>query len=752
MRDRRPLFDLLSAENFPQIEHETVLPARPGRRAELPPDMHLHLADALAAQGIKSLWTHQAECWAASRRGEDFMVTTGTASGKSLCFNLPVLDGLLRDPRARAIYLYPTKALAQDQLRRIRMLAGRQVETASYDGDTPALARQLARQKARVLLTNPDMVHVSLLPRHERWGDFFHNLRYVVIDEAHTYRGVFGSNVANVLRRLRRVASLYDAEPRFILASATIRNAREHAVNLTGVDVTHISGDGASVGARKIVFWEPPLVEDDLNVRRSPTTEAAELLAKLVKHEVRSICFTKSRRAAEVIYQLTADRLRETDKALAERLSPYRAGYTPEQRRTIEAKLFSGQLLAVVSTTALELGIDIGALDAAITVGYPGTMASLWQQWGRAGRGKGESLGIFIAGNDALEQFFVCHPDLLLNREVEAATVDFANPFIHDGHLAAAAYEGALSADDTRFFGAGLPEALERAENEGLVRKKGNNWYFTGPGFPAGQIGLRSAAGAQYSIIEGETGDIIGTEGAETAMAALHPGAVYLHMGDSYLVTELDLERRVALVRPFWDTYHTLPRRETDTRIISETLQTTRGPLTLHLGRIAVTSRVVAYQKRKTGSNEVLGTEELDLPAQEFVTESMWFTIPPELFPTEADLLRLPGAIHAVEHSLIALLPLFAMCDRWDIGGLSTPVHSQTEEPTIFIYDGHAGGVGISRQGFERFGEWVADAYRLVRDCSCDAGCPSCIQSPKCGNWNEPLDKEQALRLLGAMR
>ena len=746
------MFDLLSDERFPQIEHETVLPARPGRPAELPRGLHLQLVDALAAQGIKRLWTHQAECWNAGQRGEDFMVTTGTASGKSLCFNLPVLDGLLRDPHARAIYLYPTKALAQDQLRRIRFLAGRQVETATYDGDTPTEARQVARQKARVLLTNPDMIHVSLLPRHERWDDFFYNLRYVVIDEAHTYRGVFGSNVANVLRRLRRVASFYGAEPRFILASATIRNAREHAANLTGVDVTHISGDGAPVGARKIVFWEPPLLEDELNVRRSPTTEAADLLTELVRNEVRSICFTKSRRTAELIYQLTADRLREIDAGLAHRLSPYRAGYTPEQRRSIETKLFGGQLLAVVCTSALELGIDIGALDAAITVGYPGTMASLWQQWGRAGRGKGESLGIFIAGNDALEQFFVNHPEMLLERAVEAATVDFANPFIHLDHLAAAAYEGALTAEDARFFGPGLPAALERAEQAGLVRRKNDSWFFAGSGFPAAKIGLRSTAGEQYTIVDGETGDIVGTEGAETAFSALHPGAVYLHMGDAYLVTALDLDGRVALVRPFWDSYHTLPRRETDTRILTETLRTSHGPLSLRLGEIAVTSRVVAFQKRRTGGNEVLGTEELDLPAQEFVTEAMWFTLPAELFPSEAELVRLPGAIHAVEHALIALLPLFAMCDRWDIGGLSTPVHSQTEQPTIFVYDGHAGGVGISRQGFERFPEWVRDARNLIRDCACESGCPSCIQSPKCGNWNEPLDKEAALRLLGAMQ
>ncbi len=748
----RELFDLLSPDRFAQVEAQTVLPGRPGKSAPLPADLHLQLADALAAQGITRLWTHQSECWEAAQSDSHFMVTTGTASGKSLCFNLPVVDGLLRDPHARAIYLYPTKALAQDQLRRLRMLAGKQVEVATYDGDTPTAARQVARQKARVLLTNPDMLHVSLLPRHERWDDFFFNLRYVVIDEAHTYRGVFGSNVANVLRRLRRVASFYGAEPRFILASATIRNAREHARHLTGLEVSHISGDGAPVGARKIVFWQPPLVEGQSNLRRSSSNEASELLSVLIRSGIRSICFTKSRRSAETIYQQTVDRLKETDPQLAKRVSPYRAGYTPEQRRSIETMLFGGDLLAVVSTSALELGIDIGALDAAITVGYPGTMASLWQQWGRAGRGKGESLAIFVAGNDALEQFFINHPDELLQREVEAATVDFANPFIHGHHLAAAAYESPLMADDQRFFGPRMPVALQRGVQEGLLRHKGGAWYSCDTGFPAAKIGLRSTAGEQYTIVEEETGDIVGTEGAETAFSALHPGAVYLHMGDTYLVTRLDLENRLALVRPFWDTYHTIPRRETDTRIISESLQTTHGRLTLHLGEIAVSTQVVAFQKKRLGSDEALGTEELDLPRQEFVTEAMWFTIPPEMLSSDDALVRLPGAIHAVEHALIALLPLFAMCDRWDIGGLSTPVHSQTEQPTIFVYDGHAGGVGISRQGFERFSEWVRDARNLVRDCPCESGCPSCIQSPKCGNWNEPLDKEAALRsCLGAM-
>ena len=378
-------------------------------------------------------------------------------------------------------------------------------------------------------------------------------------------------------------------------------------------------------------------------------------------------------------------------------------------------------------------------------------MASLWQQWGRAGRGKGQSLGVFVAGNDALEQFFVNHPRELLEREVEAATIDFTNPFIHGRHLAAAAYEGPITTADRQFFGPLLGKNLDRAVADGLLRETRRAWFFTDKGFPASRIGLRSTLGEQYTIVEEDTGNIVGTEGGETAFSALHPGAVYLHMGDTYLVNSLDLRKRVALVRQFWDTYYTQPRRETDTRILSESLNIRVGPLSLHLGQISVSSRVIAFQKKRVGSDEVLGMEELELPTQEFVTEGLWFTIPPELLPAEQELSRLPGAIHAIEHALIALLPLFAMCDRWDIGGLSTPVHSQTEEPTIFVYDGVAGGVGISRQGFERFPEWIRDAHALVRDCPCEAGCPSCIQSPKCGNLNEPLDKDLALRLMLSM-
>ncbi len=747
----KALFDMFPGEAYEQVSADLVLPSRPGRTAPVPTgELHPHLEEALGAMGIRELWTHQRSCWDEARAGGNLIVTTGTASGKSLCFNLPVLDHLHREPAARALYLYPTKALAQDQFRRLRPLAGGRIELAVYDGDTPAEARRLARKRARLLLTNPDMISMAMLPHHERWGDFFFNLAYVVIDEAHTYRGVFGSHVANVLRRLRRTAAFYGAEPRFIMASATIGNAPEHAERLTGLPVTPIDDDGSPLGRRKILLWNPPLADERLNLRRSSTMEAAELLAELVRNGVRTICFTKSRKAAELVNQYAADKLSEHDRHLAERLSPYRAGYTPEQRRGIEKRLFEGDLLGVVSTNALELGIDVGALDAVITVGYPGTIASLWQQWGRAGRGKGESLAIMVAGNDALEQYFVRNPKELLSRPVEAATIDYANPFIHGRHLVAAAYESPLVAEDEEFFGSGLAEAAEREVRNGGLRSGFDNWLVSGDGYPAGEISLRSSSPDQFTIVDGETGDIIGSQEAETAFMFLHPGAVYLHMGDTYLVEHLDIEGRVAAVRRFFDSYYTHPRKEASTEILADSLAAPFGPLTMHLGTLAVSTRVVAFQRKRRGGDEVLGAEELDLPTQHFVTEGVWFTFPLEMVTDESRLPRLPGGLHAVEHALIALLPLLAMCDRWDIGGLSTPLHPQTELPTIFVYDGHPGGVGIARQGFDRVEQWFRDTIALIRDCGCTEGCPSCVQSPKCGNWNEPLDKELAIELLGA--
>ena len=753
------LHSSISPAEFPQVSETVLLPGREAKTAPLPEKLHPRLSEHLRTLGISRLWTHQRLCWEAAGNGSGFIVTTSTASGKSLAFNLPVLDTLLHEPMSRALYLYPTKALAQDQIRHLEPLAGDEVRPAIYDGDTPPEARRLARDRSRILLTNPDMLHVGILPHHELWGDFFLNLRWVVVDEAHTYRGVFGSHVANVLRRLRRVADFYGADPSFALTSATIQNPEEHAANLTGLALQPIMEDGAPSGRRKVILWQSPLMDERLNLRRSTTPEAALLLAHLVENGARVICFTKSRRQAELIYQAATAELEDRGSPSADRLSPYRAGYTPEQRRDIENRLFQGELCAVVTTNALELGIDVGVLDAAITVGYPGTIASLRQQWGRAGRGTDDSLGVFIAGNDALEQFFIRNPRALLERSVETATTDYTNPFIHKEHLAAAAYELPLVAEDRAFFGEGLEETAGALAAEGRLCAGEGTWFISGQEYPAAGISLRSSSPDQFTIVESDSGDIVGTQEAETAFMFLHPGAVYLHAGDSYLVEGLDLEGRIAPVRRFYDNYYTRPRKEVETEILSRKMVEDMGPFRLSLGTISVATTVVAFQKKQVGSDESLGIQELDLPTQYFHTEGLWFTLPLDLLPVDpedgftpdaTELARLPGAVHAVEHALIALLPLRAMCDRWDIGGMSTAYHHQTEMPTIFVYDAHPGGVGIARKGFSQFAEWLEDARKLVDRCPCSEGCPSCIQSPKCGNWNEPLDKELALDLLGA--
>src|SRR5660398_101764 len=697
------LHSSISPTEFPQVSETVLLPGREAKTAPLPEKLHPRLSEHLRTLGISRLWTHQRLCWEAARNGSGFIVTTGTASGKSLAFNLPVLDTLLHEPMSRALYLYPAKALAQDQIRHLEPLAGDEVRPAIYDGDTPPEARRLARDRSRILLTNPDMLHVGILPHHELWGDFFLNLRWVVVDEAHTYRGVFGSHVANVLRRLRRVADFYGADPSFALTSATIHNPEEHAANLTGLALQPIMEDGAPSGRRKVILWQSPLMDERLNLRRSTTPEAALLLAHLVENGARVICFTKSRRQAELIYQAATAELEDRGSPSADRLSPYRAGYTPEQRRDIENRLFQGELCAVVTTNALELGIDVGVLDAAITVGYPGTIASLRQQWGRAGRGTDDSLGVFI--------------------------------------------------------GEGLEETAGALAAEGRLCAGEGTWFISGQEYPAAGISLRSSSPDQFTIVESDSGDIVGTQEAETAFMFLHPGAVYLHAGDSYLVEGLDLEGRIAPVRRFYDNYYTRPRKEVETEILSRKMVENMGPFRLSLGTISVATTVVAFQKKQVGSDESLGIQELDLPTQYFHTEGLWFTLPLDLLPVDpedgftpdaTELARLPGAVHAVEHALIALLPLRAMCDRWDIGGMSTAYHHQTEMPTIFVYDAHPGGVGIARKGFSQFAEWLEDARKLVDRCPCSEGCPSCIQSPKCGNWYEPLDKELALDLLGA--
>jgi DEAD/DEAH box helicase domain-containing protein len=731
--------DLLTGE---ELAHLTTEPARAARTAPLPDALDPRVRDALGVAGITELFAHQAEAWEAAARGEHLIVTTGTASGKTLAFNLPVLDALAREPKLRALYLYPTKALAQDQIRALTELKPPRIKPAIYDGDTPADQRWQVRKWANLILTNPDMLHIGVLPHHDRWGDVLSNLRYVVVDEAHVYRGVFGSHVSNVLRRLRRLARIYEADPQFLLASATIANPGELAGRLLGLDMAVIDQDTAPKAERTIALWNPPLTDEELGLRASALGEAARLMAALVERGIRTLCFAKSRKAAELVHRFTAQRLGDST-----RLSPYRAGYTPAQRREIEQRLVRGDLLGVSATNALELGIDVGLLDCVICVGFPGTVASLRQQWGRAGR-RGHGLAVLVASEDALDQFFMREPEALLERQVEAAILDHANPRVLDGHVRAAAFEAPLDDEDAETLG---PEALERAALIAELRHTKSGFVWAGRDYPAGRFGLRSATPDSFTVVDATTGSLLGLVERERAYSTVHDGAVYLHLGESYRVLELEHDARTALVEPFAGDEYTQAKKDTMTAILHAARSERRLGVELSFGTVTVTEQVVAYQRKRIQDGETIETVGLDLPQTEFETEAVWFVPEPWMLRDLEEMPRLLGSLHAAEHSLIALLPLWAMCDRWDIGGLSTNLHFQTGSPTIFVYDGHAGGVGITERGFETFEGWAGDTARMLEGCPCDHGCPSCVQSPKCGNLNEPLDKAGALTLLQRM-
>jgi DEAD/DEAH box helicase domain-containing protein len=733
-----------------RVVHEDVYGARSARLVPVPEELGHPVRSALVQAGIERLYAHQAQALAAAFAGPT-IVTTGTASGKSLCFQLPTLEVLSSDRTARALYLYPTKALAQDQARALHAFGLHQaIRPAIYDGDTPRSERPAIRKKSNLIITNPDMLHVGILPHHAAWGDLFANLAFVVIDEAHVYRGVFGSHVGNVLRRLRRIAGIYGTAPRFLLTSATIANPVELAESLTGLNpFTLIDDDGAPRAERRVAMWNPALLDEKLGMRASALAEAAEVFAELVSSGARTICFMKSRKGVELILRHTVQRLGKS--GLAERIAPYRAGYTPAQRREIERRLVEGELLGVVATDALELGIDIGELDAAICVTFPGTVASLRQMWGRAGR-RGRGLAVYIAGEDALDQFFCRHPDEFLSRPVEAAILDPGSSEIYAEHLLCAAHEAPLTEDDSAILGDAWRPHAEQLAEAGFLRERATGFVpRRADDYPAARVALRSASADTFALIDVSSGELLGSVEAGRAYSTVHEGAVYLHLGRSYHVAALDIGGRRALLEPFEGDYFTQAKREIVTSI--ERLHERRETMgvTLSFGSVVYSETVLGYQRKGLQDHEVIDFQSLELPTVEFPTRALWYElddlIAAERFPPEA----LLGALHALEHGQIAVLPLIAMCDRWDIGGLSTNAHPQTGGPTIFIYDGHPGGVGITRRGYDEFERLGADARRLIAECPCESGCPSCVQSPKCGNLNEPLSKAGALELLRRM-
>ncbi|MBM4447295.1 MAG: DEAD/DEAH box helicase [Chloroflexi bacterium] len=747
------LHHLLTLPDYKQqIVHVQPIPPHDATFGELDKPLHPALQARLESSCILSLYTHQANAINEARRGKNVMVATASASGKTLCYNLAVLETMLKDPSSRALYLFPTKALAQDQLRGLNELGCPEIISfggcATFDGDTPPSERAGIKRKAKVVLTNPDMLHLGILPNHKSWSRLFRNLKYVVIDEAHVYRGVFGSHVANILRRLRRLCASYGSNPQFICCSATIANPKEHAERLVGLPFEVINEDGSPHGGKSFVFWNPPLIDEIETGRHSSNSEATFLFTELVRKSIRSLVFTRTRKLTELIYIYTREQL---GSSLGRLIKPYRAGYLPEDRRQIERELFDGHLLGVVATTALELGIDIGDLEATVLVGYPGSIASAWQQAGRSGRGVGDSLSFLIAQDNPLDQYYMHHPVLFFQKNFENALINSENINILKPHLLCAAWEQPLADGDSAVFGVAFDRALSELERGGRLRKSSGRWYLSPRiSHPAREINIRSTSGKNYTVIDASRGyDLMETVEASVAFFQIHPGAIYLHQGESYLVQKLDLENRAAIVMPTDVPYYTQTKELTDIRILKTEHERDCLGIKVRLGEVDVSNTVVGFKKKMQFTEEVIGEEPLDLPPLRFLTQALWFDLPEAAIERVAEVgLDFAGGLHATEHAAIAMLPLFALCDRNDIGGVSTPFHPDTGKAQVFIYDAYPGGIGIAAKGFEMVKELWSATLQAIEECPCQEGCPSCIQSPKCGNNNEPLDKKAALVLL----
>jgi len=733
-----------------QVVHIEHIPHRDAEYAELEQPLEESLYHSLREHKVLPLYTHQAEAINYARKGMNVMVATSSASGKTLCYNIPVMESVLTEPASCALYLFPTKALAQDQLRGLRDYPLLSREAATFDGDTPQAERAGIRRNARVVLTNPDMLHLGILPNHASWSRLLRHLRYVVVDEAHIYRGVFGSHVGCVLRRLRRLCQFYGSNPCFICCSATIANPGEHAERLVGLPFKVVASDGSSYGGKEFVFWNPPIIDEAKSVRRSANSEAASLFTELVNSDIRSLVFARTRRLTELIYNYTRQRLAETSSAHAKKIKPYRAGYLPKERRQIEKELFSGELTGVVATTALELGIDIGDLEATVLTGYPGSIASSWQQAGRSGRKGGKSISFLIGLDGPLDQYFMRHPDSFFGKSVENALVNPDNPYILRAHLLCAAWELPLTGKDEEVFGSAFAQEKAGLEEAGLLREVKGRWHVSPAiAYPAQGINIRSTSGENFAIVDTSTGSLLETVEASVAFFQIHPGAIYLHQGESYLVNELDLVGRTAYAVPTTATYYTQTKELNDLHIIRVLRDKSGGQTRVYLGEVEVTTTVVGFKKKAQFTEEVIGEEPLDLPPQVFPTVALWFDLPPKVVARlDKKQLDLAGGLHAAEHAAIAILPLFALCDRNDIGGVSTPLHPDTGKAQIFIYDAYPGGIGISEKGFDLVEELWQTTLKAIKECPCQEGCPSCVQSPKCGNNNKPLDKKAAQILL----
>ncbi len=748
------LHQLLTAPDYEgELVHVERIPCSEPVYGRLQSDLAPALARRLSSAGISQLYRHQAHAVDLLREGRNVVVNAPSASGKSLCYQLPTLQAVLQDQYATALYIFPMKALAQDQLRSLRTLASPALVPAScietFDGDTSQEMRGGVRKRARILLTNPDMLHVGILPNHALWSRFLHGLRYVVLDEAHVYRGVLGSHVANLIRRLRRLCAMYGSTPSFVCCSATIANAQEHAGRLCGVEFDLVEGGDGPHGEKYFAFWNPAVVNPATGVRRSQNSEASSMLCSLAARGLRSLVFARTRRVAELIYLYARERL---PAELAGRISPYRAGYLAEDRREIERRFSEGELDGLVTTSALELGIDIGDLDATVLAGYPGNVASAWQQAGRSGRSENPSLSILVAQNNPLDQYLMRNPQFFFSRRFEQALLNPNNPYVLEPHLLCAAWERPLAAGELAEISETAPGLLDRMVERGLVRMR-NGKLYPAPNlsYPAQRVNIR-ATGSSFQLMDSSRAMLLETVDGAVALSQLHPGAVYLHQGETYRVVQLDTGARTAWAEPVSLDYYTQARELVDIRATSVSREKWCGGARVRLGDVEVTTHVVAYKKRRQFTEEYLGEEPLDLPETTFQTRAFWFDIPPEANVRVAESrASLHGGLHACEHAIIGVLPLFALCDRSDIGGVSLPYGVEAGAPQVFVYDAYPGGVGIAEMGFEAIERLWQATLRLVSGCPCLEGCPSCIQSPKCGNNNEPLDKEGAIALLESL-
>lgn len=734
------------------VRHVRHEPAAPGARAPWPSWLAEPLVERIRDAGIPQPWAHQAQFAELAFSGRHCAITTGTASGKTLAFLLPVLaattaGGVIGwtpesararvDSRHTALYLSPTKALAHDQLRAARELGPSDWAITTLDGDSDLAERRFARDYASYVLTNPDMLHRAVLPNHVRWARFLGSLRYVVIDEAHRYRGVFGAHVSAVIRRLRRICHRYGSDPVFLLASATASDAGHSGGLLVGEPgIAVVERDESAHPARDTILWQPT---------GAPSDAAAGLLAALVASGRQTIAFVPSRKQAELV----AVRARER---CSRPILSYRSGYLPEERRRIERELSSGSVRGVAATNALELGIDISGMDAVVIAGFPGTVASLRQQAGRAGRSGRDAVVVLVAREDPLDAYLFEHPALLFDEPVERTVLFPENPQVLGPHLAAAAQELPLVPEDVRWFGPTMPGLVDDLVSFGLLRRRPAGWFWTRPERAVDSIDLRSAAGQSVEIIDAATGRVVGEVDASAADRIVHPGAVYLHLGEQWLVDALSLDEHQALVHRVDVNYYTQPRSTQDIEILEETASAPLGRTTVHTGEVKLISQVVGYLRRDEQTHDVWDQTPLELPEQTLRTQAMWWTVPTEvvielgLTPAE-----LAGAAHGAEHASIGLLPVFVPCDRWDIGGLSTLLHPDTGLCTVFVHDGLEGGAGFARRGFDIAAQWLEATRQRLHGCRCVDGCPACIVSPKCGNANQVLDKKAATALLDAM-